>query len=245
MRIYLQSSGTALKLAKSVKNKYRGRIKLNHAMHMVARAFGYDYYQQLKSMDGLVDPSVTDAAASPEERSARFAQYIRVISEHGFTREEAEEMIFTVGLGGFWGSAVEGNTALNGRKSAEMALRPAPNKMQFLNVSDLEWFRENLQGGLEYLGIELPVRTRNLMAKLFGYESFAEMHECAGLGAPAATDHHVSPEALDARVGEFFVVLLAAGCSDDQAAKLLQVLRYDGWWGWEAEDWTRDGSQAR
>ncbi|RUM24367.1 hypothetical protein EFQ99_16400 [Rhizobium vallis] len=245
MRIYLQGSGTALNLAKNVKNRYKGRIKLNHAMHMVAHAFGYDHYQQLKSMDGLVDPSSTDLEASPEERSARFAQYIQAITEYGFTTEEAEEMISTVGIGGFWGAAVSENETLKRTTIAERALRPSPNKMQFVSPLDLERFRVNLQGGVETLGIELPIRTRHLMAKLFGYESFPEMYDCAGHGVPSAPDSHVSPEALDARVQEYLAVLLAAGFSEDQGRELLQIVSYGGWWGLEEGEWTREGVRAR
>ncbi|MBA8835168.1 hypothetical protein [Rhizobium leguminosarum] len=228
MRIYFENTRLVRQLAKQLTKEVRAwgdEIHLSGATIIVARTFGYDDYEDLRKFLGLADPSIPDRMVSPEEQEKRFAQYVDVLSENDFSREEAIKLVMKLRAGQWWGFGQQTVQAV-----AEPEIAAATCKMQFRDVTAVERFCKTLKRALRQSGLVPSIGPRKLAAKVFGYDTFGEFLECAGQGVPTPSDFYVSPEVLDARVEAYLRVLKDAGIAEEQAAHLLKDAGAEGWW---------------
>ncbi|NTI16093.1 hypothetical protein G6L29_10645 [Agrobacterium rhizogenes] len=69
---------------------------------LMAKLFGFDSVNEFYDCAGHGVPSVSDWYVSPEELDLRVNAYLKVLSEAGFTDEQARELLHVVGAEGWW-----------------------------------------------------------------------------------------------------------------------------------------------
>jgi hypothetical protein len=247
VKIYFHNTDVVKALGKKFKREVEeglgDEIYLTTAYNIVARAFGYSHYTDICELEGYVQGSKKDRNVDADERDRRFEQYVTIISQNDFTRDEAEKMVSKISFAGWWGFSRFRDTDNDGADGTNLAAPPAwiieasPIKMEFLNARVVNDFRDSLNRAIRRSGAYSCIGARKLTAKIFGYDTFAEIVECAGHGVPSATDWHVSPEELDRRVRAYIKVLRDAGIDERAAIQLLHSAGAGGWWRIERSEW--------
>jgi len=227
MRIYFNDTkivkGLAKKLVREVRS-WGDTIKWMNALTVVARAFGHDEYEDLVKTVGFANPSPSDQSVDPKEAALRYEQYVSVIADSDFTRDEAVKIVGNLRMGGWWGFD-ERSEPLSKPK-----IKASENRMEFRDVSAVEQFNSSLRLALRACGFKISIGARKLSAKLFGYDDYAEFEASAGRGVPTPSDFYVSPQELDRRVEEYLRVLMDVGLEEGQAIRLLYEVGAEGWW---------------
>jgi hypothetical protein len=117
--------------------------------------------------------------------------------------------------------------------------------MEFLNPKTVFEFRALLKLELKREGIRVEGGSRQLTAKVFGYDTYNEMVAHAGHGNPSAPDWNVSPEELDRRGIEYLNVLRRFGIEDELSIELFSRVTYGGWWGLSKDEWLQEVRQGQ
>lgn len=228
MRLYFNDTDIVRSLARKLAAEVRAwgdEIKLSHAQIIVARIFGYNNYAELHKTCGLGNPSAPDKIVTSEEQGRRFAQYIEVLSDNDFSRDEAITLVSNLSSGPWWGFGQQVVA-----DAVEKEIAASPIKMQFRDIQSVYRFYGTLKRALRNAGVTVPFGRRKLMAKVFGHDSYVQFMACAGHGVPTPSDFYVSPEELDERIEAYLRVLKDAGLSDDQADTVLRNAGAEGWW---------------
>jgi hypothetical protein len=243
-KVYFNNPEVVLKLSQLVTREVRSwgdEIKLSAAQTIVSRMFGYEWYDEVLSSAGLGLEVKPDRFVDDDERARRFEQYVFIMSENDFSREEAAAVISKIEFKGWWGFGITRGAKLSVEQEE---IKASPNKMQFRDLRTTETFRKALKKGIGKLGINVAIGPRHLMAKVFGFDTFAELQKCAGHGVPAPSDWYVAPIELDRRVRGYLDVLRAAGLSESHAIWLLCNVSAGDWWGIEQDEWQQTPRQA-
>jgi hypothetical protein len=242
MKIYFDSTKVVRHLGRQLTKAVRSwgdEIYLMEAHTIIARTFGYEDYSDLLKFVGLGVLSQPDRSVPSEEQEKRLKQYIDILSENDFSRDEAVSLVKDLRAGGWWGF---------GGETVEAILQPeieaSPNKMQFRDEATIGRFYRTFKKSLKNTDVSLTIGPRKLMAKLFGYETYSEFQTCAGHGVPTPSDAYISPEELDERVMAYLRVLKSAGLSDDQARDVLHDAGAEGWWQLKRIQPTLDARQV-
>ncbi|MGR9206382.1 hypothetical protein ACU8OG_20990 [Rhizobium leguminosarum] len=242
MRIYFNNTQTVKGLAKRLVREVRSwgdTIKWMNALTVVARAFGHDEYVDLVKTVGFANPSLSDQSVRPEEAALRYEQYVSIIAENDFSRDEAVKIVNSVRMGGWWGFAERPAPLSKPKISA------SENRMEFRDTNVIEQFHTSLRLALSTSGFKISVGARKLSAKVFGYDDYAEFEASAGLGVPTPSDFYVSPQELDRRVKEYLRVLMDAGLEESEAISLLYEAGAEGWWHLQRTNAGPDVRQAK
>jgi hypothetical protein len=242
MKIYFDSTKVVRRLGRQLTKAVRSwgdEIYLTEAHTIIARAFGYEDYTDLVRFTGLGDLSQPDRSVSSEDQEKRLKQYVDILSENDFSRDEAVSLVKDLRTGGWWGFGVEAVEAI-----LQPEIEASPNKMQFRDETMIGRFYRTFKRALKNNNVSLTIGPRKLMAKLFGYDTYSEFQTCAGHGVPTPSDAYISPEELDERVMAYLRVLESAGLSDDQAGNVLQEAGAEGWWQLKRIQPTLDARQV-
>jgi len=235
------------RLSKKVTREVRAwgdEIYLGTAQTIVARMFGHDSYHALYAESAYADTSPPDWAVGAEDRERRRAQYINEMSQNDFSAEEAEGVICTISQGNWWGLA-RAPALIFDEAPTEDSVAASPIQLQMRDPSVPLIFARKLERAMKQIEIDPVVGPRKLAAKLFGYDTFAELSIASGHGLPCASDRFVSPEELDRRVTAYLKVLSDVGIDAKKSTLLLHIVEEGGWWGIEVDEWQQTPRQAR
>ncbi|NEJ85370.1 hypothetical protein GR223_05310 [Rhizobium leguminosarum] len=244
MKIYCGNAEILKALAKRLKRKTKewgDEIYYTTALNIVARAFGHtDYPAFLKESD-LAATDLPDARVEKSVSDRRYSQYVRIISENDYSTEEAEEIVSTLGVRGWWGYSTHASPAT----SPAPEIMRSPLRMEFLTTEAVTRFWIILKQELARQDVRIEQGPKHLIAKIFGYDTFNEMLAHAQRGVPSVPDWNVSPGELDRRVVEYLKVLRQFGVSDEKSFQLLARVGYGGWWNISREEWATDSRQQK
>lgn len=242
MRIDFNNAHIVKALAKKLVREVRSwgdTIKWMAALTVVARAFGHDDYTDFVKRIGFAEPSLPDQSVSPEEAASRYEQYISIIADNDFTRDEAVKIVNELHSAGWWGYAERREM------HPKPMIEPSRNRMEFRDVAAVERFSTSLRLALTVNKFKTSIGARKLSAKLFGYDDYGLFEASAGRGIPTPSDFYVSPEELDRRVEEYLRVLNDVGLDENQAIRLLYEVGAEGWWHLRQTNAGPDVRQAR
>jgi len=231
----LGNSSVVKQLAKKLKREVRSwgdTILHLDALTIVARMFGHDGYDEFHARLGLANPSEADGELGPEEASRRYQQYVAVLSENDFSRDEAEHLLRTIRHGRWWDFSGEWvPTEPHGSR-----IRVAKIEVEFVDLETAGSLFKVFKRSLQAQGLVVEEGVRHLFAKTFGHTTFNRLINAAGLGNPSIPDFFLAPEALDERVRGYLEVFSDAGIDENSA---LSVLRegFGGWFGIEENEW--------
>lgn len=244
MKIYCGNVEVLKTLAKKLKRKteeWGDDIYYGSALQVVARAFGHPSYETYLKEYALANSDLPDSRVEKSVGDARHEQYVRILSENDYSRAEAEEIVATLGVGGWWGYSMH----------ASPITSPAPEitrsllRVEFLTTETVTDFWKILKRELARQDVRVEQGPKHLMAKIFGYDTFNDMLAHAQRGVPSIPDWNVSPEELDRRVIEYLKVLRQFGVSDEKSFVLLARVGSGGWWNISTEEWTMDARQQK
>lgn len=219
---------------KKVVNSWGEDIRLTDTHIVVARAFGHkDYNDMLQTWRNSEPTSKPDADIPADELAVRYEQYVRIISENDFSREEAVVLVRDITLGPWWGISEVGiaSRALPdvGEAPVWEHVRPASFKVRFKDDRTVRELARHLESVGKMFGVALP-RAKDAVAKMFGHDSFEHLvDDCDRL--PLSTpDWGVSAAELGQRAGEYLRILVECGFDADQARRALKIVGREGWW---------------
>lgn len=169
------------RLSKKVSREVRAwgdDIYLGTAQTIVARMFGHDSYHALYDESAYVDTSPPDWSVSEEERERRRAQYIEEMSQNDFSVEEAEGVICSISQGKWWGFDRASPPIFEA--PTEEDIPASPIQLQMREPTVPLKFARKLKRAMRELEIDPKLGPRKLAAKLFGYDTFAELSVASG-----------------------------------------------------------------
>lgn len=220
------------------------------ARRIIVRAFGYRDYDELVNVNKYIREPKSDSVIRRVELKERIKIYVAGLGGSGFTKREAKELLSKVSTQSWWGIK-KGKLRSRSMPMAASPQMPTPEMVPDESEPALERFIADITPSririqLDNIGIakkmardlnafakanDLEVIGRNdLMAKLFGHASFADLESSMGTGSPSIQDWYVPIEHLGERIGEYFRILMAAGFSADQTKEVLRVVGVEGWW---------------
>lgn len=227
MKILFHDTEPVRKLAKQLVDEVRtwgDNIRLNDAQIIVARVFGYEDYRDFHNNVGSGTPSVPDAYAPKGEQAERFRQYVEILKENDFTREEATNLLLEVRTGPWWGfEQVDLDVETTARSTSAA-------KVVFHDKQSISVFYTSFKKAIKASGITFRLGRRKLMARLFGYETVASFYAAAGRDTPSPTDWTLHPDEMLQRKDQYLSVLIEAGITENEAIGLLNMAGGDGWW---------------
>jgi hypothetical protein len=207
-------------------------ITRGDALYVVARMFGHPDYESFRKESDLRQGCTSDGRVADAERSARYDQYVDVMSTLDFTREEAKELIGKIWAGDWWGIK-DGAMLPRVRNVAPMltvdGISPSAVKVRFKDETVPKAIAKQLRKFCSRHGIEL-VGKYALVAKLFGWDSYTELTAVIGRGVGSPSDWNLAPGELDLRAEEYLRVLREAGFTKEQAEHALTEVGTSGWW---------------
>ncbi|WP_428414905.1 hypothetical protein [Pararhizobium sp.] len=223
------------RLAQKVKREVRSwgdPIRHLETLTIIARMFGHDSYQSLHARLGLANPSEPDSVVGPEERRARYRQYIQVLVESDFPIEDAEHLLENINHGPWWEFSGEWVASPSPRSN----VRAAAIKIEFMDTMTVERLFGVFRNSLRAQGLVVEEGARHVFAKMFGHQSFSHVLDAVAKGKPSVPDFFLAPEALDDRVSGYLSVLGDAGIGEDDALPLLRE-GFGGWFAIEENEW--------
>jgi hypothetical protein len=210
---------------------------------VVIRAFGYE------NARGMAIARKTSGTSKPDEdirnssqKRARRVKYRNTLMHYfQLSQDEANEALIKIAYKGWWGF---GRSVLTAPPTPTTNPAPQPPSAVEFNFATVEASRvkirfENLRipkrlaRGLNLFAREfgLEIIGRNdLIAKLFGYDSFAELEAALDENAPDLPDWCTPTEDMKDRLAEYLRILSECGFTVPQAVRLLRELGIGGWW---------------
>lgn len=227
------------------------RMPLGRAYSLVARMFGHDGYEALHACSSYTCLSLRDDQVEDEELARRYEQYLRVLTEHEFTHDEAEDLLQRAGVKSWW-------LLLDGKlMPRELNEAPAPAPLQkfahvrrasvktyFLDPKIPKSLAHQLGKFALKVGVETTGARKELLAKMFGHDSYDDVVVVYGRGVASIEDWRVSPAELDRRAAEYVRVLVDAGFPVKQACEALSQVGCMGWLGIRPDEWDMGVRQA-
>lgn len=217
-------------------------IGFARARTIVSRACSYRDYGEVAIVSWDIEKPVSDYAVKRIELKNRYATFSHGLTKCGFTKTEAATHISNVST-----------ESWRGHRGGKSRQRPiARTAASVLDNPEPVWERlitviapSSIKFSLENLGIakkmerdlsafakdnDLEIIGRNdLMAKLFGHESFADLEASMEDGVPSDQDWIVPIEELGMRVDEYFRILMACGFTAGHTGQALCTVGVDGW----------------
>lgn len=251
MKIYVDLE-LVKRLGKTLKREVDaagGKMPLSHGYVIVARMFGHDDYETLRAISSYAALSPRDDEVDAAELTRRYEQYLHVLGESDYTREDAMQLLEKVRLKSWWGLRDgkriprEQNASTSPHKPLDR-VRRSSIQARFLDVSIPESLSHQLGKFARRAGIELTIGRNELIAKMFGHDLYDDLVAVYGRGAASVEDWHVSPEELDRRAVEYTRVLMEAGLTLKQAYGALSSVGCLGWLGVRPDEWEMGVRQA-
>jgi hypothetical protein len=250
MKIYVDLD-LVKRLGKILKREVEAKgvkMPLSHGYVVVARMFGHDDYEALRTISSYASLSPRDDEVDAAELARRYEQYLRALGASDYTKDCAVELLEKVGVKSWWG--LRDGKRIPREQNAPRPEKPRCNvrrssiQARFFTLTIPESLSHQFGRFARRAGIELIVSRNELIAKMFGHDRYDDLVAVYGRGAASVEDWHVSPEELDRRAAEYVRVLMEAGFNVGQAHDALSAVGCMGWLGVRPDEWELGARQA-
>lgn len=206
-------------------------MPLGRAHALVSRMFGHDGYEALHAHSSYACLSLRDDQVDAEELASRYEQYLRVLTEHEFTRDEAAHLLRITAVRSWWGlqdgklvPREQQGTLVPVAITRFAQVRPASFKMYFLDPKIPQSLAHQLGKFARQVGLDAIGARKELLAKMFGHDTYDDAVIAYGRGVASIEDWRVSPDELDRRAAEYVRVLVEAASPSNKPMKRCRAL---------------------